>query len=283
MTLPGVTFADANAPPEDARFVILGVPFDRTSSFRAGARHAPNAIRAASYNFETFIFELGVDLLDVPFYDMGDLEEHGTVDDMVEEVHATVKDLVETGIFPVIMGGEHSITIPAVRAFEDIGVIIIDAHLDFRDEYLGVKNSHACVTRRVSEHVGLNGVSVFGVRSISKEEWEEDKPLYFDAFTIRSRGILNCINEALKRMGSQRIYLSLDIDGIDPSFAPGTGTPEPFGLDPVEVKALISAIGDRLVGFDIVEVCPPYDNGNTAALAARFIREVIATAYKHKR
>lgn len=281
MRLPGVTFADANASLDDARFIILGVPFDRTASFRTGARDAPNAIRAASYNFETFIFELGVDLLDVPFCDMGNLEEYGSVDEMVEEVHTTVKDLVKAGIFPVVMGGEHSVTIPAVRAFENVGVIIIDAHLDFRDEYLGVENSHACVTRRVSEHVGLDRVSVFGVRSISKEEWKEDKPLYFDPLTIRKRGILDCVNEAMERMDSERIYLSLDIDGIDPSFAPGTGTPEPFGLDPVDVKTLISAIGDRLVGFDIVEVCPPYDNGNTAALAARFIREVIATAYKH--
>jgi agmatinase len=283
MALQGVSFADANASFDDAQFVIIGIPFDRTSSYRSGARFAPNAIREASYNFETFLFEHEVDLLEIPFHDMGNLEEQSTVDEMVSAAQGIIGEVVEGGKFPLIMGGEHSVTIPAVRTFRDIGFISIDAHLDFRREYLGQKNSHACVTRRITEQLGLDRVTVMGVRSMSSDEWEEEKPLFYDAFTLRRRGVRGCLDEAIRAMAAERIYLSLDIDGIDPAFAPGTGTPEPFGMDPTEVKTIISGLGDRLVGFDVVEVCPPYDRGNTAALAARLMREVIAVVHKHKK
>jgi len=283
MVLKGVSFADANASFDDARFVILGIPFDRTASYRTGARFAPNAIREASYNFETFLFEHGVDLLSIPFHDMGNLEEQGSVDAMVENAQMVIGEAVNAGKFPLVMGGEHSVTIPAVRTFGDIGVITIDAHLDFRQEYLGERNSHACVTKRIAEHVGLDRVAVLGVRSMSLDEWEDDKPLYYDVFTIRRRGVKECLDEAVRALGAEKIYLSLDIDAIDPSFAPGTGTPEPFGMDPIDVKAIISGLGDRLIGFDVVEVCPPCDQGSTAALAARLMREVIAVVHKNQK
>ncbi|MDD1769376.1 MAG: agmatinase [Methanomassiliicoccales archaeon] len=281
MVLPGIYFADANASFDGAKFIICGVPFDRTTSYRAGARMAPNAIRQASYNFETYLFEHDVDLSDVPINDMGNVEECGSPEEMVDIVGGIVKNIVNAGKFPVFMGGEHTTTIPVVGAFDDIGVISIDAHLDYRESYLGMKYSHACVTRRIAEHLGRENVLVFGVRSISAEEKGDDMPEYVDSFTIREVGVEDSFKRALATMHRKRIFLTLDVDGIDPAFAPATGTPEPFGLTPLEVKKCIGILGERLVGFDVTEVCPPYDEGNTAALAARMMREVIAVAWKN--
>lgn len=281
MVLAGIYFADANASFDDAKFVICGVPFDRTTSYRAGARMAPNAIRQASYNFETYLFEHDVDLSDVPMNDMGNVEECGSPEEMVEIVRDIAKKAVKAGKFPVFMGGEHTTTIPVVEAFDDIGVISIDAHLDYRESYLGLKYSHACVTRRISEHLGRENVLVFGVRSISAEEKSEKMPEFIDAFTIHDVGVESAFKRALNIIRKEKVFLTLDIDGIDPAFAPGTGTPEPFGLTPMEVKKCISMLGERLVGFDVTEVSPPYDEGNTAALAARMMREVIAVAWKN--
>jgi agmatinase len=280
MVVPGVSFADAHASIEDASYIIIGIPFDRTASFRSGARFAPNAIREASYNFETYLFEHDVDLLDIPIHDKGNMEEFGTVDEMVENVRSNISCLVSEGKIPIIIGGEHSITIPAVESYDGVGVISIDAHLDFRQEYLGGRNSHACVTRRIAEHVGLENVVVLGVRSMSSEEFLGDIPEYIDAFTIKEKGIEWAVKKALGMIHQEKIYLTLDIDGIDPSYAPGTGTPEPFGISDLDVKKCVGLLAHRLVGFDVVEVCPPYDNGNTAALAARLIREVIATTWR---
>ncbi len=280
MVLPGICFADANASFDEAKFVICGIPFDRTTSYRAGARMAPNAIRQASYNFETYLFEHDIDLADVSMNDMGNVEEFGSPEEMVGAVREIAGRIVKADKFPVFMGGEHTTSIPVVEAFDDIAVISIDAHLDYRESYLGMKFSHACVTRRIAEHVGLENVLVFGVRSISAEEKTDRMPRFVDAFSIREVGAEKAFSEALDSIHKRRIFLTLDIDGIDPAFAPGTGTPEPFGLTPAEVKKCIDMVGGRLVGFDVTEVSPPYDEGNTAALAARMMREVIAVAWK---
>jgi agmatinase len=275
-----LTFADSSDNLEEAELVLLGVPFDGTCSFRSGARHAPNKIREASYNFETYMFDLEKDIEDVRFYDAGNTDEFGNADAMTKHVHDQVKDFVDKGKFPILIGGEHSITPPAVRCFENIGVISLDAHLDFRNSYLNETNSHACTTRRISEIVGIQSVVSVGVRSFSLEEDRDSKKMdlkYVDAFEIlEGRGIEKAIKTALKYIRKDRIYLTLDMDVIDPCYAPGIGTPEPFGLTPLDIKRAIGLLGDRLVGFDVVEVSPPWDNGNTSALAARLTREVIA-------
>jgi agmatinase len=280
MVLPGVSFADANASYQEAEFAVLGIPFDRTASFRPGARFAPNAIREGSYSFETFLFEHNVDLLDIPIHDLGNLEEFGTVDEMISSAHIELEGLVSRGVFPIVLGGEHSVTIPAVKSFDDIGVISIDAHLDFRNEYMGNRNSHACVTQRIADHVGIDNVVVMGIRSMSRKEYEDSGPESIDSFTIREEGMDEAVKRATDILDKEKVYLTLDIDGIDPAFAPGTGTPEPFGLTDVDVKRCIDLLSPRLVGFDVVEVCPPFDRGNTALLAARLVREVIATVWK---
>lgn len=282
MVLTGVSFADANASFEDAEFVILGIPFDRTASYRSGARFAPNAIREASYNFETYLFEHEVDLLNVNVHDAGNLEEYGAVDEMVKHAGSFIGDVVSKGKFPIVLGGEHSVTIPAVKSLREVGVISIDAHLDFRQEYLGERNSHACVTRRIVEQVGMENVVVLGVRSISREEVGGELPEFIDAFTIREEGMEKAVRRGMDLIEKEKIYLTLDIDGIDPACAPGTGTPEPFGISDLDAKKCIDLLASRLVGFDLVEVCPNYDKGNTAALSARLVREVIATSWKSR-
>jgi agmatinase len=282
MVLRGVSFADATASFKDAHFVILGVPFDRTTSFRSGARAGPNAVREASYNFENYLFEHDAFMKDIPVHDAGNIEDVGSPEDMISEVKRHTDKIAKAGKFPLLIGGEHSITIPVVRSFKDIGVISVDAHLDFRDEYMGNKLSHACVMRRCADHVGIENVLVFGVRSISIEEKRARMPEYIDSYTVLEEGVDKAFKRALNMIRKDKVYFTLDIDGIDPAFAPGTGTPEPFGLHPMDVKKIINMLGPRLVGFDVNEVSPPYDKGNTAALAARMMREVVAVVWKHR-
>ena len=272
-------FADADASFEDAKFVIVGVPFDKTTSYRGGTRFAPTTVREASQTFERENFEHGTTFSHIPVHDAGDLYEEGSVDEMVEAIREEAKRIVAANKFPVIIGGEHSITPPIVSAFGEISVITIDAHLDFKDEYQGLKNSHACAHRRILDHVGRGNAFAFGVRSISEDE-DVSVALYADAFRIHEEGAVPVFDEMLSKLKRKPVYLSLDIDGIDPAFAPGTGTPEPFGVTPWDVRYIINKLGDRLVGFDVVEISPPYDNGNTSVLGARFMREVMAVKWK---
>jgi agmatinase len=272
-------FADAESSFEDAFFVIVGVPFDKTTTFRSGTRFAPTTVREATQNFEKENFEHGTTFDDIPVHDAGDLYEEGSVDEMVGSVYEEAKRIVDAKKFPLFIGGEHSITPPVVKAFGEISVITIDAHLDFKDEYQGLRNSHACAHRRIADHVGEGNAFAFGIRSISSDE-EVSKALYADAFRIHEEGARKVFDEMLSKLKRTPIYLSLDVDGIDPAYAPGTGTPEPFGLTPWDVRYAINRIADRLVGFDVVEICPPYDNGNTSVLGARMMREVMAAKWK---
>lgn len=272
-------FADANASFEDAKFIIVGVPFDKTTSYRSGTRFAPTTVREASQTFERENFEHGTTFEDIPVYDSGDLYEEGSVDEMVEAIHEEAKRIVAAGKFPIFIGGEHSITPPVVKAFGEISVITLDAHLDFREEYQGLKNSHACAHRRIVDHVGKGNAFAFGVRSISEDE-DVSTALYADAFRIHKEGAERVFDDMLSKLKRIPVYLSLDIDGIDPAYAPGTGTPEPFGITPWDVRYIVNKLGDRLVGFDVVEISPPYDNGNTSVLGARIMREVMAVKWK---
>jgi len=285
MSPANLTFADARASYEEAFFVIYGVPFDRTCSFRMGARFGPNAIREASYNFETYYPQYDVELTDVPIHDMGNSDEFGDVKDMVIEVEHVVGQLVRDGKFPIILGGEHSLSPAAVRAFQDVAVVSIDAHLDYRQEYLGKPDSHACSTRRIADHAGVRSIVPIGVRSVSREEHHrarDDGLFYVTSADVRENGIAWALDAALERLGDKKIYLTLDMDGIDPAYAPGVGTPEPFGLGDRDARECIQRLAPSLVGFDVVEVCPPCDNGNTSALAARLAGEVMAAVRKSR-
>lgn len=277
-------FAECTSSFEEADIVILGVPFDRTSSFRVGSKFAPNKIREESYNFEDYLFDYDLSISECNVHDMGNMEEYGNEDDMAEDLTCQLSLILKENKFPVIIGGEHSITPPVIKAFKaqrkasGLGVIAIDAHLDFRDSYLNSRRSHACTARRIGEILGVENIIPIGVRSLCREEKEDAEKLglnYFTAFEVHKYSIEKVMRRCFRLLDAEKIYLSLDIDGIDPAYAPGTGTPEPYGLSPLHVRKVIHGIREKIVGFDVVEVCPPYDNGNTSALAARFITEAI--------
>lgn len=272
-------FADAVATYDGARIALFGVPYDRTCSFRGGSRFAPRAIREASYNFETFMMDHQKDLRDIPVADLGDTPAFGPTTEMVQGVTKMASDVVRAGKIPIVIGGEHSLAPAVVRAFpREIGVLGIDAHLDFRDSYLDDRWSHACSARRIADHVGVDHVVYLGVRSYSKEEREDLERLgltYVSAFDVQKAGIEACVDRAVEAIGRDRLYLTIDIDGVDPAFAPAVGNPEPFGLTPVQVKTLIGIVAPHLVGMDLNEVSPAWDFGQTALLAARLVREAI--------
>jgi len=277
--MPAPRFADAVARFEDARIVLFGVPFDRTCSFRGGSRHAPRAIRQASYNFEAYMMDHQRDIREVPFADLGDTPSFTTTAEMVQGVSKMAGDILKAGKIPIVIGGEHSLAPAVVRAFpKDIGVLGIDAHLDFRDSYMDEKWSHACSARRCADHVGVENVVYMGVRSYSAEEREDLERLglmYVSVYDIHERGITAATQRALKAINRDKIYLTIDIDGVDPAYAPAVGNPEPFGLAPLQVKKVLSLLGPHLVGMDLNEVSPAWDFGQTALLAARLIREAI--------
>jgi len=278
-------FADAEESFGKSKFVIFGVPYDKTSSFRYGARLAPKEIRLASWNFESFDIFTGVDFSEIPIHDYGDLdvEEKGNKE-MLDEVSKFSKKIIENGKIPIAIGGEHSISVGILENFDDVFVIFLDAHLDFRDEYENSKYNHACTLRRIVDKIGENNILALGVRSAERNELNEAKEQGLKIVTskeIRSRGMESILQEMSENLRKQRVYISLDFDVIDPSHAPGVSTPEPFGISPEDVVRIIERFSDRMVGFDLVEVCPTYDMGITSILAAKIIRITIAEIWKN--
>jgi len=275
----GLSYAGADGEYDECDVFLFGVRYDHTACFKAGAREGPDAIRRASYNFEEIHFEHGLNQTFPVIHDYGNVDDFLIPEDMISEVKFTVAPAINNNKFTVAIGGEHSITSPVIESFpKDISVISIDAHLDSRDEYLGTPYSHACVMRRAAKHVGIENVYVIGARAMGVEELEHENPMpFFSSYDVFDKGIETVIETVLDTVKNERVYLTLDIDGIDPAYAPGTGTPEPFGLNPMDVKKVINIIGDRLCGFDVTEVSPPYDpSGITSILASRLINEAIA-------
>lgn len=275
------TFASFDSSFDKADYILKGVPYDKTSSFRTGAHRGPEYIRKASYCFEPYIMEYDISLDQIDLHDAGDLNGFKDFEELSVEIRETLSDTVKKDKFPITLGGEHSISPPIVssihKSFSDLEVVILDAHLDFRDEYEGKKHSHATVSRRISEILGIENITVIGVRSLSDESAEKKKPTYFTSKQVRE---YDCIEKPLKGI-KEPIYLSIDMDVVDPSLAPGVGNPEPFGLSSFEVKELVSRLSPNLVGIDIVETNPKYDESDvTANLAARLVYELIGSREK---
>jgi agmatinase len=278
-------FADACSSFDEAEFVLYGAPFDATSSYRKGSKWAPQEMRKASYNFETYNGDLDVDLTDIAIHDMGDCDVYGNVDDTLNEVYDVASGIVKANKIPIMMGGEHSLTYPCVKAYkEKIGFVVMDAHYDLREEYEGVKNSHACVSRHIIDDITDRYVSI-GIRSGTKEEYEYVRNnrniRSYTANDVEAMGIEAVLKETEAYLkGCDRIYLSLDMDALDPAYAPGLGTPEPFGMTPRQVRSVIRRLAPKTVGFDVVEISPDYDQGITAQLGAKLIRDFIAAKWK---
>jgi agmatinase len=283
-----IGFADADAKLKDAQYVVVGLPFDATASFRSGSREGPNAIRLASFNFESYDSYYDVDLADLAICDLGNMEL-GADPAYAEQ---TIKEgiaLLPAGAVPIFLGGEHSIAPPIVeglarrKAPGELGVLVLDAHLDLREEYGCTRYSHACASRRILEKRGIGGYTSIGIRSGSREEFDyaaENRVSFFSSREVHEKGIDYVLDRALQEMTSEMLYLSIDLDALDPAFAPAVGNPEPFGLTAWDVKRVIERIAPKAVGLDINELTPAYDRGETALLAARLAREFIAARAK---
>jgi agmatinase len=266
------TFLAANSPYAESFAVIIGCPLDITSSFRPGTRFAPQAIRDCSWGLETYSPALDRDLEDLKICDVGDISlPQGDLEGAQGMIQGYLATVMADGKFPVLLGGEHLISLPAVTAVAKyhphLAVIQLDAHADFRQEYLGDTLSHATVMRRIADLLGGDNICQLGIRSGTREEMRAAK----------SKGVIIDREEMLRRTAGRPVYLSLDLDILDPGVAPGVGVPEPGGLSFDEVISLISQLDAlHIVGIDIVELSPPYDPTQQSAMAAaKLIRELI--------
>lgn len=279
-------FADAESSWGEGEYVLYGIRYDRTGSFRTGTAEGPAAIRLAAWNNELYHIPTGLHMDDIRAHDYGDLDisNDDTPEEMVEKSYAFAKRVVTDGKVPVLLGGEHNVPMGPVKAvseaYPDLVVVQIDAHLDYRDEYDGSRFNHANALRRFVDAVGADDVAIIGVRSMEKAERdaaERDGVLErcYTSFHVREHGIGPVLDEVLARFAGRPVYLTIDIDGLDPAYAPGTGTPEPFGLTDWDALEVVRRTAPQLVGLDVVEVCPPYDNGQTAMLASKLVREAM--------
>jgi agmatinase len=264
-------FAISNASLEDADYVIFGVPYDATQSFKSGSRFAPTAVREASWNMEEYSVYFDFSFDEVKICDAGNINVDGTIEDVIEKV---ARFMAKIKAIPVAIGGEHSISYMVARNMGEFCYLVFDAHFDLRDSFDGSPYNHACNSRRIHE-LGVDIVQV-GVRSGTREERifaEKNGIEVFYSWHVLKNGVDDVI-DALEDY--RNIYLSVDIDAFDPCFAPGVSTPEPFGLHPVHFLSLIEEIGDRIVGFDVTEVIPDSEK-ITQSLAAKLIYETIAS------
>ncbi|MDR7522517.1 MAG: agmatinase [Armatimonadota bacterium] len=265
-------FLGARPHPAPAATVI-GAPYDATASHRRGAAAAPAAIRWMSGSLETYSPAQERDLEDLAFADAGDLDLADCAPEaMIERVEAAVAGAAG---LPMLLGGEHTVTVGAVEALAgrhaDLAVVLLDAHLDLRDAYEGQRWSHATAVRRIAERVGMDRIAVLGARSGTRGEWQAA-----EALAVCSR-TATVTTAAWAALASRPLYLSVDIDAFDPALAPGVGNPEPLGLAVEDFTTLLSVLREaRVVGCDLVEVCPPFDpSGQTATLAAWLVREML--------
>lgn len=261
---------------EKADIVVFGAPFDGTSSYRPGSRFGPSSIRGESFGIETYSPYLNADLSDIRGGDLGDLPipfgDTGIALDMIKNC---ANEILSDHKIPVMLGGEHLVTLPAVEAalkkFPDLCVIQLDAHTDLREDYMGITLSHATVMRRVWDLVGDERIWQFGIRSGERYEFE-----WAGDHTFLNPFNLNGIEEALKTINKRPVYLTIDMDVLDPSAFPGTGTPEHGGVSFNELMTFLTKLcGQNIIGADLVELSPHYDaSGISTAAACKLLREV---------
>lgn len=277
------TFLCCDVPFEEADTVLFGAPFDSTTSYRPGTRFGSRAARSESYGLESYSPYQDRDLLDSSVFDSGDIElpfgDCAKALSMIEERAAAI---LEADKRPFMIGGEHLVTLGAVRAvaerYPDLHIIHFDAHADLRDDYLGQKLSHACVLRRCHDMLGDGRIFQFGIRSGDREEfaWGKD---HVSTNKFNFEGLAACV-EALK---GKPVYLTVDLDVLDPSVFPGTGTPEPGGVsfDALREAVTLVCANANIVACDVNELSPHYDqSGISTAAACKVIREMLLAMQK---
>ncbi len=273
------TFIGCDADYRDARIVLFGAPFDSTTSFRPGTRFAPHAIRSESFGLETYSPWLDRDLEDMSVFDSGDIELCiGSADKALDQISERTSVILADGKIPFMIGGEHLVTLGAFREvfkkYPDVHIIHFDAHTDLRDQYLDVKLSHACVIRRCHDLVGDGRIHQFGIRSGERPEWQWARAGHTDLHPFSFDGL----KETVAALGQVPVYFTIDLDVMDPSVFPGTGTPEYGGVTFMQLFEALKTVcgGCNIVGLDVNELCPPYDQtGASTAAACKIIRELL--------
>ena len=272
------TFLECDSSYEEADTILFGAPFDSTTSYRPGTRFGSSAIRRESFGIESYSPYQDKDLIDCAVMDSGDIElSLGDTERCLEQIKERTEHILADGKRPVMLGGEHLVTLGAFRAvkekYPDVQIIHFDAHADLREDYLGVKLSHACVLRRCYELIGDNRIYQFGIRSGDREEFRWS-PGHVNTHKFDFEGL----DEVITKLKNVPVYFTLDLDVLDPSVFPGTGTPEPGGVSFEELRVAVTKVCSQLniVGCDINELSPHYDNsGVSTAVACKIVREML--------
>ena len=273
------TFIGCDAEYNDARIVIFGAPFDSTTSFRPGTRFGSHAIRSESFGIETYSPRLDRDLEDISVFDSGDIELCiGNSQTALEQISERTAIILNDKKIPLMIGGEHLVTLGAFRevlkVYPDVHIIHFDAHTDLRDEYLGVSLSHACVIRRCHDLIGDGRIHQFGIRSGERSEFRWAAEGHTDLHKFNFDGL----EATVKQLAGKPIYFTIDLDVLDPSIFPGTGTPEAGGVGFNDLLNAISTVCDNcnIVAADVNELCPTYDqSGVSTAVACKVVRELL--------
>lgn len=278
---------------EEAEYIVLGVPFDVTSTYRTGARFGPNAIRQASLNIETYSFRTNLDVEDLKIHDLGDLHISTDTKKTLETIALVIRDIREAGKTPVTIGGEHTITFGVLaglnKEVQETAVLSFDAHLDLRNEFMGLELSHTTFMRRINEQLKPAKIIEVGTRAVCKEELAYAKKAKIEFITaqqVMKDGSEKTAKKLREKTAEyENIYLSVDMDFLDPAYASAVQNPEPEGLETHVLLDILQGVCDeRLLGFDVVEIAPNYDQGVSAVQAAKVIFEVlckIEEASKH--
>ena len=277
------TFIGCDSDYTDAELVIFGAPFDSTTSYRPGTRFGPSAIRHESFGLETYSPYQDKDLEDHAIMDSGDLELcFGSSDQALKDIQGRAEQILQDGKIPLLLGGEHLVTLGSVRAavqkYPDLHIIHFDAHTDLRADYLGAKLSHACVIRRCHDILGDGRIHQFGIRSGERAEWKFARAGHTDLHPFN----LNGLEETVKALQSAPIYFTIDLDVLDPSCFPGTGTPEAGGVDFMQLlEAIRTVCSGNVVAADVNELCPILDQtGASTAIAGKVVRELMLAILK---
>lgn len=265
---------------EKAKFIVIPVPYDSTASYRPGSRNGPHGILLASQNLELFDLKSQSEPYQKGIYTLAEVEPtRGNVLETLTSITDITKKVLEINKIPVLLGGEHTITIGSTNAFSnDVIVVTFDAHSDLRDNYLGDQYCHASVMRRIVDQ-GKQIIEI-GVRSMSKEEFDfihQKQILVYSIESLRQKGIQQTIQELKVQLAGKKVYLSIDMDVFDPSEAPGVSTPEPGGLDYFNTEELVQNICQfcHIVGCDLIEVTPIPGNNITEFLAAKILYKTL--------
>ncbi|MBT6646623.1 MAG: agmatinase [Thaumarchaeota archaeon] len=273
------------SPTDDSEplATLFGVPFDSTHSYKPGCRFGPDVIRDAFNNIEIFMPEFGVDLEQTNIKDLGNLQHTVVPQNMIDMVRKTTTELKESSNQLIILGGEHSLTYGSYMSYpKDTGYVVFDAHYDLRDEFADTKLSHAAYLRRIVEERGPENIIHVGARAFVKEELEfltENNIKTISDSDIRSGNGPKLLEQMTDKF--ENLYVSIDLDVLDPAFAPGVGNPEAIGITSRELYDMVVALKNKKIkAADIVELNPMFDNGATASLAARMISIIIAMNLK---